>query len=183
MIRYSGCILLTLSMAATARGDGSWVLDRSTLAYHVSHPLHETEGVSHAARGKAVCREGACDVLVAAPVNSFDSGDSNRDLHMLQVVGGANFPLVSVRLRVPESAREASESRCNLEVEFAGHTAAYRQVAFTLVREGTRLRISGTIPAKLSDFKIPPPSLLTVPVKDDMPVRVETEWRPDPARS
>ena len=181
MIRRAGCVLLMLSLAAAVRGDGSWALERSTLAYHVSHPLHETDGVSRAARGKAVCRAGACDVLVAAPVNSFDSGDSNRDLHMLQVVGGAKFPLVSVRLRIPESAREASMARCDLEVEFAGHTAAYRQVAFTLVREGTRVRISGTIPAKLSDFAIPRPSLLAVPVKDDMPVRVETEWRPDQA--
>jgi len=33
------------------------------------------------------------------------------------------------------------------------------------------------IPAKLSDFKIEPPSLLTLPVKNEMPVRVEMTWR------
>ena len=178
MVRRAFCVLSFLSLAAAANGDGQWVLERSTVAYHVSHPLHETDGVSHAARGKAICREGACDVLVAAPVKSFDSGDSNRDLHMLQVVSGAQFPLVSVRLRVPESARDGSAVRCDLEIDLAGHTAAYHQVPFTLVHEGTRMRISATIPAKLSDFKIPPPSLLTVPVKDDMPVRVDTVWGP-----
>jgi len=179
MARAVSGLLLLLVSAPVARADGQWILDRSTLVYHVSHPLHETEGVSHAARGKAVCGSGACEVLIAAPLNSFDSGDSNRDLHMLQVVGGAKFPLVSVRLRVPESARGSSSIRCDLEVELAGRTATYRQVAFAVTAAGTHTRISGTIPAKLSDFGIPPPSLLAVPVRNDMPVRVETDWRPE----
>jgi hypothetical protein len=40
--------------------------------------------------------------LIAVPVKSFDSGDSNRDLHMLQVTRGAQFPLVTVRTRLPD---------------------------------------------------------------------------------
>ena len=67
---------------------------------------------------------------------------------------------------------------CDLEIDFAGQTAQYKQVPFQQVTEGTRTRISGAIPATLSDFKIPPPSLLTIPVKNEMPVRVETTWRP-----
>jgi hypothetical protein len=170
------CLLLTLPGIAFA--DGQWLLEKSTLTYHVSHPLHETEGTSHAARGKVVCQAGQCDVLIAAPVKSFDSGDSNRDLHMLQATRGAQFPLVSVRIRLPESAFGSPTVHCDLEIEFAGQTVRYRQVAFQQVKEGTYTRISGTIPATLSDFKIPPPSLLTVPVRNEMPVRVETTWRP-----
>ena len=36
----------------------------------------------------------------------------------------------------------------------------------------------GAIPAKVSDFKIDPPTLLTVPIKNEMPVRVEMVWHP-----
>ena len=43
--------------------------------------------------------------------------------------------------------------------------------------QGNETRISGTIPATLSDFKIDPPSLLTIPVKNEIPVRVEMTWR------
>jgi hypothetical protein len=171
-------LFLLFAVPAIARADGQWVLESSTVAYHVSHPLHDTDGVSHAARGKAVCRSGECEVLVAAPVKSFDSGDSNRDLHMLQVVGGAKYPLVTVRLRVPESAERSGEVRCDLQVEFAGKTASYPQVPFAITMQGAERRISGTIPAKLSDFAISPPSLLAVPVKDDMPIRVDTVWKP-----
>src|SRR5450432_3757751 len=119
--------------------DGQWVLDQSTLTYHVSHPLHQTEGVSHAARGKGVCHDGQCDFLIAVPVKSFDSGDSNRDLHMLQVTRGAEFPLVTVRTKLPESASASSTINADLDVEFAGQTAHYKRVAFQLVKEGAQI--------------------------------------------
>ena len=49
--------LLLLALSPLARAQSQWVLEQSTLAYHVSHPLHESEGVSHAARGKGVCQD------------------------------------------------------------------------------------------------------------------------------
>jgi hypothetical protein len=168
-------LLLASPLAAA---DGQWTLEQSTLTYHVSHPLHESEGVSHAARGKGVCQAGQCDFLIAAPVKSFDSGDSNRDLHMLQVTRGAQFPLVSVRARLPEAALGSGTIHADLEIQFAGQTVQYKQVPFQRVAQGSETRITGTIPAKLSDFKIDPPSLLAMPVKNDIPVRVDLTWHP-----
>lgn len=170
--------LVLLATLAFAAGDQPWVLQESTLSYHVSHPLHQIDGVSHAARGKGVCHDGQCDFLIAAPVKSFDSGDSNRDLHMIQVVRGAQFPMVSVRTRLPESSLTAGTLSLDLDIEFAGQTVHYTHIPFQQVVEGGQHRISGTIPAKVSDFKIDPPTLLTVPIKNEMPVRVEMVWRP-----
>ena len=167
-----------LALPALAGADSQWALGQGTLIYHVSHPLHQSEGVSHAARGKGVCHDGQCDFLIAVPVKSFDSGDSNRDLHMLQVTRGAQFPIVTVRTRVPESASASATIYLDLEIQFAGQTALYKQVPFQRVAQGSETRITGTIPAKLSDFKIDPPSFLTVPVKNEMPVRVDMTWHP-----
>jgi hypothetical protein len=155
-----------------------WVLEQSTLTYHVSHPLHESEGISHAARGKGVCHGGECDFLIAVAVKSFDSGDSNRDLHMLQVTRGAQYPLVTVRTRLPESASASATIHADLEIQFAGQTAQYKQVPFQLATQGNETRISGTIPATLTDFKIEPPTLLTITVKNEIPIRVDMTWRP-----
>src|SRR5450759_886610 len=166
-------VLLLLAPPTLAGADSQWVLGQSTLTYHVSHPLHESEGVSHAARGKGVCHAGQCDFLIAVPVNSFDSGDSNRDLHMLQVTRGAQYPIVSVRTRLPETAFGSATIRCDLEIQFAGQTARYQQVPIQLVTQGGETRLLTTVPAKLADFKIDPPSLLAIPVKNEMPVRVE----------
>jgi hypothetical protein len=170
---------LVFALAAVSRAaDQQWVLQESTLTYHVSHPLHQSEGVSHAARGKGVCHDGQCDFLIAAPVKSFDSGDSNRDLHMLQVVHGAQFPLVSVRAKLPEAALTSPAIHLDLEIQFAGQTVQYKQVAFQVVTQGTAARLTGMIPATLADFKIDPPSLLSIAVKNEIPVRVEMTWRP-----
>lgn len=164
------------SIAWTA--DTQWILDRSTLTYHVSHPLHQTDGVSKAAKGKGVCHAGQCDFLIAVPVKSFDSGDSNRDLHMLQVTRGAQYPLVTVRTRIPETPAGAAPIRADLDIEFAGQTAHYKDVPFQVTAQGNEMHVIGTIPATLSDFKIEPPSLLTMPVKNEIPVKVDTTWRP-----
>lgn len=169
-------IFLLLPLPKLFAADHQWLLKESTLTYHVSHPLHQSEGVSHSARGKGICHEGQCDFLIAVPVKSFDSGDSNRDLHMLQVTRGAEFPMVTVRTHLPETASSSSTIKADIEVQFAGQTAHYQQVAFDVVTNGSSKRISGTIPATLPDFKIDPPSLLTVPVKNEIPIRVEMTW-------
>lgn len=171
-------VLLLLLAPRLAGADSQWILQESTLTYHVSHPLKQTEGVSRAAKGKGVCHAGECDFLIAVPVKSFDSGDSNRDLHMLQVVRGGQFPLITVRTHLLESASSLATIQADLEVQFAGQTVQYKQVPFQKSVQGSDTVISGTIPLTLSDFKIDPPTLLTLPVKNDVPVRVEMKWRP-----
>ena len=96
---------------------------------------------------------------------------------MLQVTRGAEFPLVTVRTRLPESDATASTINADLEIQFAGQTVQYKQVPFKLEKQGNEIHITGTIPATLSDFKIEPPSLLTIPVKNDIPIRVDMTWR------
>jgi hypothetical protein len=168
---------LALALPLLAGADSQWALEKSTLTYHVSHPLHESEGVTHAARGKGVCHAGQCDFLIAVPVKSFDSGDSNRDLHMFQVTRAGQFPLITVRSSLPEAAGASTTLHADVEIEFAGQTVAYKQLPFEQTTRDGVTRISGTIPATLAAFKIDPPSLFAIPVKNEMPVRVEMEWR------
>jgi hypothetical protein len=175
-----GLALSALFAPLLAAADGQWVLAKSTLTYHISHPLHQSEGVSHEARGKGTCQGGQCNLLIAVPVKSFVTGDSNRDLHMLQVTRGAQFPLVTVRVSLPESVVGTASFHCDVEIEFAGQKAAYRDVAFQAVKNGNEVHITGTIPATLADFKIEPPSLLSIPVKNEMPVLIDLAWRPGP---
>ena len=108
--------LVALAPRPRATADSQWVLVQSTITYHISHPLHQVDGVSHAARGKGACHAGQCDFLIAVPVKSFDSGDSNGDLHMLQVTRGAEFPMVSVRTELPETAEAADTIRADIEI-------------------------------------------------------------------
>ena len=86
--------------------------------------------------------------------------------------------MVTVRSRLPESAATDSAVKADLEIQFAGQTAHYQQVAFQVTTEGDQKHITGTIPATLTDFKIDPPSLLTMPVKNEIPIRFDMVWAP-----
>jgi hypothetical protein len=169
------CLLFAFPILAAA--DSQWILEESTLTYHVSHPLKQTEGISHMAKGKGVCHAGQCDFLIAVPVKSFDSGDSNRDLHMLQVTRGGQYPMITVRTHLPEDASSSPTINADLEIQFAGQTAQYQQIAFRQATKENDTLITGTIPLTLTDFKIDPPTLLSLPVKNEVPVRVEMKWR------
>jgi hypothetical protein len=163
--------------AMLAQADTNWVLEQSTLTYHMSHPVHEVDGVSHAAKGKGVCHANQCDFLIAAPVKSFDSGDSNRDLHMVEVTKGAQFPMVVVRTHFPEADTGEPTVYADLDVQFAGQTAHYSHVPFQRVTQGKEVHITGVVPATCSDFKIDRPTFLTVPIKNEIPVKVDMLWQ------
>ncbi len=169
--------LLLLLAPACLGADAQWMLEKSTLSYHVSHPLHQIDGVSHEARGKGVCQAGQCSFLIAVPVKSFTSGDTNRDLHMLQVVRGAQYPMVVVRFSLPEDTASQPVIHADLQIQFAGQTVEYKQVAFQQTAHGAGTEITGAIPATVSDFKIDPPSLLAVPIKNEIPIKVDVTWR------
>jgi hypothetical protein len=169
-------VISLLAIPTLARGQSDWMLKQSTLTYHVTHPLHEVAGVSHAARGKGECQAGVCNFLIAVPVKSFASGDTNRDLHMLQIVRGAQFPMVVVRGQMPEAGLKSSTIHADFEIQFSGQTAQFKQVLFHVADRGNQLRLTGTIPTTLTDFKIPAPELLFVPIKNEIPVTVDMTW-------
>lgn len=169
--------LAFLALPAAAQSNSQWVLDQSTLGYTVTHPLHTVNGISHAAKGKGICQGGTCNFLIAVPVKSFGTGDSNRDLHMIETVEGAEYPMVVVRAQFPQSELDQQWIHANLEVQFAGQTAHFANVPFERKQTGSDVEIKGTIPATCSDFKIQRPSFLTVPIKNEIPVTVDTTWQ------
>jgi hypothetical protein len=169
-------LLFLSGIPVHAQPDSQWVADQSTLTYHMSHPMHEVDGASHGARGKGVCHAGWCDFLIAVPVKSFDSGDTNRDLHMIESTRGAEFPMIVVRAHFPQSETIQPWIHADLEVQFAGQTAHYAQVPFQRSAEGSEVRIQGAIPLTCSDFKIERPTFLTVPIKNEIPVHVDMRW-------
>lgn len=170
--------LLLLAVTLPLHAQDQWALASSTITWHITHPMHEIDGTSHAAKGKGTCSAGVCNFLIAVPLNTFSSGDSNRDLHMLQVVRGAEFPMVVVRTQLPQSQLTASTLSADLEIQFAGQTVHYQHVAFQRTAHGSSVEIAGTIPATCSDFKIDRPSFLTVPIRNEIPVKVDLTWQP-----
>jgi hypothetical protein len=171
-------VLLTPGLGTTADLTGKWELTRSELTYKVTHPLHKVVGKSTAAKGKGACGEKGCEFLVAVPVKTFDSGDGNRDSHMWQTVKAGLHPMVEVVLaKVRAKGNEPKEVLVDAEVTFAGKKAAFKDLELEVVewkKEGVRLK--GILNLSLKSFDIKAPSLLTVPVEDQVPVEMDLTW-------
>lgn len=157
------------ALPALGQKPSQWMLVQSTLTYHVSSPVHDVNGVSNAAKGKGVCQAGQCNFLAAAPVKSFNTGDSNRDLHMLEATRGAQNPMVVVRAKFPEAQLQQPAIYADLDVQFAGQTRHYSHVAFQRQSQGNEIRITGTVPSTCSDFKFERPSFLGMLIGNDTP--------------
>jgi hypothetical protein len=177
MKMFALALFLAAPLPLVAAGPNAWKLESSTLTYTVTHKLHTVRGVSTQSRGKGVCGQDGCQFLIAAPVNSFDSGDANRDQHMLEAVRGAKNPIVSVKTNLAE-APAAGTFKADLDVDFAGQKHTYKSVDFSVeeLPSGAR-RLTGTVPLNIQDFGIKPPSLLTIPIKSEAPLRVEMTWK------
>jgi hypothetical protein len=173
-------LILVPGLGFSSELKGNWVLDKSELSYKVTHPLHHVIGKSTEARGKGICSATKCQFIVAVPVKSFDSGDENRDLHMLQVTKGADYPLIQVNVVFPTPSGKVlpKEITADLEVQFAGQKVNYSKVKLGVVSlEPGQVRVTAVITLSLKAFDITPPSLLGVPIEDSVPIQLDMTWK------
>ena len=68
----------------------------SYIAYEASHPIHDWSGTSDAVQGIIIMENNTPKrMAIAAAVSSFNSKNSNRDAHALEVLEALRFPKVS----------------------------------------------------------------------------------------
>jgi hypothetical protein len=181
MKRFLAAFFLFLSpvWALSAPEKVQWSLEKSEIRYTVTHPLHVVHGKSLSAKGKGVCYTDHCEFLVGVPVKSFDSGDQNRDLHMQEVTKAGLYPLIEVKVRTPEirSKLKPKTVLADLEVNFAGTTVEYKKVSLDVEWTADEAHITGGFTLSLKAFGITPPSLLTMPIKDEVPIELDMLWK------
>src|SRR5271154_6293760 len=103
---------------------GNWVLESSEISYTVTHPLHVVHGKSLGAKGKGSCTKGLGEFHIGVLVKSFDSGDENRDSHMLETTRGALYPLIDVLAHVTAVTGKdiPQQITADVTIQFAGKT-------------------------------------------------------------
>lgn len=79
----------------------------------------------------------------------------------------------------PGAAAVATSVMVQADVTFdvAGRTIEYKQVPLQFSTQGNETRVSGTIPATLSDLAIDPAPLAAKDAKSEVPVRIRVAWR------
>ena len=161
--------------SATAFSQGQLRADRarSSITYHMKHALHAWTGVS---------REVGClletdaegmvtRVAATAKVKSFDSRNSNRDAHMLEVTDALTHPNITFSSRSVVLAEGVY--RVSGTLSFHG-VEKPMDIEVREERDGGRRRFRSSFVFLLEDFKIVRPTLFMV--KTDNEVRVELDF-------
>lgn len=160
--------------APAPAANSEWQLQKSKITYVVIHPLHRVEGVSEQAKGKGVCSTKDCEFLIAAPVKSFDSGNSNRDAHMWQVTKAEMNPMATVSFHTPDD-KARGKQKISLDVSLAGKTKTV-PAEISIDGSDSQVHVTGEFTTTFSGFEMERPSLLSVPVKDDIRIAIDATW-------
>jgi polyisoprenoid-binding protein YceI len=172
-----GCaLLLTANALAQLKGVDS-IKDSTAVTYHLDHPLHTIEATSTDASFHAEIDSASnsiSSVKAHVDVMTFNSGNSNRDSHAMEVIDALTYPDVSFSSTKIDTAGDGLAVTGN--VTFHGIT---KEVVATVVPRRTHeiLSVTGGFNLSLTDFKIDRPSLLMVPVGDTLRFSLKTAFR------
>ena len=172
------CIVLALNFFSFANAEslsGKYELKSSKVNYLVTYLIKKADGDSIQSKGKGECNEN-CEFLVAAPIKSFESKDSNRDLNMLKVTKADKFPLVVARIKSKNQITNG-QLIADIEIDFVGLKKVYNGVALKITPSADGFHAEGKFDLLLNNHKIEKPSLLGVDINDLVPVTIVADWK------
>jgi polyisoprenoid-binding protein YceI len=166
-----GSMSLTNGLAQTKQIRADKAL--SSITYTMKHALHEWTGISREVACAAETDAGGRITRVAATVRvkSFDSQNSNRDAHMLEVTDALTHPNITFSSTGVTPDADGYLVRGNLT--FHGVTRPFEAKVREGKKEGRRM-ITGRFIFLLEDFRIVRPTLMLV--KTDNEVTVDFEF-------
>ena len=149
---------------------------KSFITYHMVHPMHSWDGTSKEVDGVVQYDDKTnkiSKVAIVAKVSTFDSKNSNRDSHMMEVTEAIKYPTVSfVSSAVVE---EGSTVDVNGTISFHGVSKPIHFTAKETVN-GKRKIISGEFVLLLEDFAIERPSMMMMKTENEMKMNFSVEF-------
>lgn len=140
-----------------------------SVEYRVVHKFHTVTGISKAMVVRGTVDASGLKLMARAPVASFDSGNGNRDAHMLEALEGEKFPWVKVRAVLPGfKLPSVGTTKITVQAAVELHGVSVNHpIDITLeTKDGANIVASFTFTESLTAHRIERPSLLFVPVDD-----------------
>lgn len=146
---------------------------RSSITYSMNHLLHAWDGISRDLNG--VVQVGAENkierVAIVSKVSAFDSKNSNRDAHLLEVVEALKFPNISFySTSVIESQKGELDVKGILQFHGVSKEISFKANA-TQVKNN--VQVTGNFIFLLEDFKIERPSFMLKQVDNEVKVKFD----------
>jgi polyisoprenoid-binding protein YceI len=168
-----GFVLLSDPPANAAR---TFALEEGTLRFVVVHKFHPSEGTSRTVEARArVANDGSLKVMARVRVETFDSGNANRDAHMLEVLDAARFPNVEMRgtaadVKVPDHFPAQLTVVLKGQLTFHGVTRDLETPIELKFADAGHVVAEGSFPISLEAFHVERPALLFVKVDDKVDI-------------
>jgi polyisoprenoid-binding protein YceI len=168
------CMLLLLT--ASVLGQGKQLRadkTKSYIKYYMKHALHSWSGISKDVNCLVQLNAGDEIEKVAATVkvSSFDSDNSNRDSHMLEVTDALKFPSITFVSTSIVRTSQGYSVKGNLSFHGVEKPVELQMIE---TKEGLQRRLTGSFIFLLEDYKIERPSLMMM--RTDNEVKTELSF-------
>ncbi len=155
---------------APAVSQTNQLVGNGSVDYQLVHKFHKISATSHAMAVRGTVDAAGLKLMARAQVGTFDSGNSNRDAHMMETVEGERYPWVSVRGVLPgfKLPTIPGTTKMNLQASVELHGIAVNHPIDVILesKDGIHFQARFTFSESLTEHKIERPSLLFVPVDD-----------------
>ena len=148
----------------------------SFVSYEMNHLLHTWVGISKDLNGVVqLGADGKIEkVALVSKVSAFDSENSNRDAHMMEVTEALKYPNISF---YSTSVVEAKPGELDVKgiLQFHG---VNKETTFkaSAVSKGGASNVSGNFIFLLEDYKIERPSFMLNKVDNEVKVKFEVHY-------
>jgi polyisoprenoid-binding protein YceI len=142
--------------------------DESMMTYHLVHPLHKIEAVSNEVEYRVeidVATKAITMVSAHVDVTSYNSGNSSRDSHAMEVVDALTYPDASFISTAVE--RQGDSLLVRGQLTFHGVTRD-DVIRARVTWSEHRVLVEGAFDISLEAFRVERPSLLLIPVEDTL---------------
>jgi polyisoprenoid-binding protein YceI len=138
----------------------------SFIQYEGKHLLHDWDGINQKVKGIAVVDEATNEIVkiaLLANVRDFDSNNSSRDAHALEVLEALQYP--EIKFYSDEIKYNSKTVRFSGSLEFHGISIT-QSIEADLSKTELGTELLGEFQLIPSDFGIELPSFLSVKMKD-----------------
>ncbi len=157
-------VLISNSLSQTILIDGE--RGTSYVQYFIRHPFHSVKAINNDVKFIIEYDVRENKILKAeavADVTKFDSGNSNRDSHVMEVIEALKYPTITFK------SNDVQLNSDNIIVKglltFHGVTREVTMVGKASFNEKS-LIVEGDFQISLTDFKVKRPTLLFIPSDD-----------------
>jgi polyisoprenoid-binding protein YceI len=176
-------LLLALPAAATELSSSQF-----DISFHISHPAKEYDSALLAGGATAKLTLDPADfsqskVACTIEVGRFDSANTRRDSHMLEVLEALIFPTItwnvnSIGLAGPLTPG-THETMASGPLTIRETTADLKVPTTITVTEAGAISVASTFTLSLDSFGVERPTLLFVKIDDEVPITVKVSFPAD----